>query len=129
VTRYLIDTSTLVDYSKNREPALSRIHLMIADGHELCTCAVVVAEFYAGLPPTQQPVWDAFLGSFTYLDMPWTVGKRAGIDLFAFARRGQPLEATDALIAATARHEGAVLVTDNARHFPMPDLQAISLRP
>lgn len=128
MTRYLVDTATLVDYSKNREPARSRIAQMIADGHELCTCAVIVAEFYAGLHSSRYSLWDVFLGSFTYLDMSWQVGRRAGADQFLFACRGQALESTDALIAATAWAAGAVLVTDNARHFPMPDLQAISIR-
>jgi predicted nucleic acid-binding protein len=129
MTRYLLDTSILIDYSKNIEPTRSRVLAMIAAGDELCTCAVVVAEFYSGLPPAERPVWDAFLGSFRYLDETWDVAVGAGADRYANARVGRPLAVTDTLIAAAARAAGAVVVTNDVQDFPTTDVQVVSLRP
>lgn len=53
MTRYLLDTTALIDFSKGREPARTRIPQMIAAGDELAVCAVNVAEFYAGVQPEQ----------------------------------------------------------------------------
>lgn len=127
-TGYLIDTAVLIDYSRSVEPTRSRVQAMIAAGDDLCTCAVVVAEFYTGLTPTERPTWDAFLGSFRFLHSSWQDAVAAGLDRYANARLGCPLAVSDMLIAAAARAAGAVIVTNNPRDFPLPDVQVISLR-
>ena len=126
MTRYLLDTSVLIDYSKRREPSLSRVNAMLASGDELCTCAVVLGEFFTGVPPSVRPVWEAFLAVFTYLDTPREAAIRAGADRWAFARLGQPLGLPDVLIVATARSAGAVVVTTDVPGFPMSDVPLIS---
>ena len=128
MSRYLLDTSVLIDYSKNVEPTRSRVQAIVAAGDDLCTCAVVVAEFYSGLSPLDRPVWDAFLGSFRFLQPAWQDAVAAGLDRYANARRGRTLAVTDMLIASAARAAGAVIVTNNPRDFPLPDVQVISLR-
>jgi predicted nucleic acid-binding protein len=128
MTRYLLDTSVLIDYSKNFEPTRSRVLAMVSAGDDLCTCGVVVAEFFTGLGPTERPVWEAFLGSFLFFDVTWGVAVEAGADRYAHARVGQQVAVTDALIAAAARAAGAVIVTNNVKDFPRTDVQIISLR-
>ena len=54
MTRCLLDTTALIDFSKGRQPASSRILRMFEAGDEVGVCAIVVAEFYAGLVPEQR---------------------------------------------------------------------------
>ncbi|MGI8549543.1 MAG: hypothetical protein ACR2PL_01930 [Dehalococcoidia bacterium] len=51
MNRYLVDTTSLIDFSKSAEPQTSRLLALIEAGEEVGTCAVPVAEFYTGLSP------------------------------------------------------------------------------
>ena len=50
VSRSLLDTTALIDFSKGREPARTRILDLIAGGDELAICAVNLAEFLGRHP-------------------------------------------------------------------------------
>jgi tRNA(fMet)-specific endonuclease VapC len=128
MTRYLLDTSALIDFSKDREPARTRILAMIDQGDEVGVCAINVAEFYAGLPPEARSVWDEFFAALTYWPISRQAAMQAGQYRYAFARRGQTLTTTDALVAAVAQEHDAVVVTNNAKDYPMADVRALSLR-
>jgi len=128
VTRYLLDTTALIDFSRGREPAVSWIRAMLADRHELGVCDVNVAEFYSGLPVGASPAVDEFLQALTYWDISRAAAARAGTDRYSYARRGQQLSTTDVLVAASARERGAVLVTANVKDYPMTDLEVLPLR-
>ncbi len=128
MSRYLLDTTALIDFSKGREPARSRILAMIQSGDDVGVCAVNVAEFCAGLPPSRRAAWDKFFGSLLYWDITREAAEQAGSLLYESARLGRPLSTTDVLIASVALEVGAVLVTDDARSYPMPGLQLVSLR-
>ena len=128
MTRCLLDTTALIDFSKGREPATSIILAMLEAGDELGICAVNVAEFYAGLPPEHHVLWDKFLGSLHYWDITREATASAGSDRYRFARQGQQLATTDVLIATVARQHKAVIVTDNLKDYPMTDIQLRSLK-
>lgn len=49
--RYLVDTTTVIDFSKGVEPVSSRLLALIDAGDDVGVCAVVVAEFSSGLTP------------------------------------------------------------------------------
>lgn len=51
MARYLLDTSVLIDFSKGREPAQSRILQLIHGGDEIGVCSIIVAEFFSGVIP------------------------------------------------------------------------------
>jgi len=108
LTRYLLDTTALIDFSKGREPARSRILKMIQEGDELGVCAVNIAEFYAGIPANQRAVWDEFTGSLQY----W---------------QGKILSTTDTLMAAVALDHQAILVTNNVKDYPMGQIQILPM--
>jgi predicted nucleic acid-binding protein len=128
VTAYLLDTSVLVDFSKGREPSSTRVRRLIAEHNIVGTCAVNVAEFYAGLAPGRRPEWDEFVQALRYWHISREAAVRAGQDRYRHARQGTAISLPDALVAAVAREHGAVVVTENPRHFPMPDVQVLSLR-
>ncbi len=129
MTRYLLDTTALIDFSKDREPTRSRILSMIGAGEKLGVCAINVAEFYTGaVPPGKRFIWDQFIGSLAYWDITFEAAVRAGRDRQHFLRTEQTLSMTDVLIAAVARQQGAILVTSNRKHYPMADITLLSLQ-
>lgn len=128
MTRYLLDTTTLIDFSKDREPTRSRILSLIRAGDELGVCCINVAEFYTGIPPDKRAVWDEFMTSLTYWDMTREAAIRAGQDRFEFLRQGRTLSTPDALIAAMAQELRATLITENTKDYPTTDVTLLSLR-
>jgi predicted nucleic acid-binding protein len=127
VTRYLLDTSALIDYSKGREPARSEILALIGGGDEIAVCPINVAEFHAGVPPDKQPIWDEFFRSLSYWGITREAARQAGSIRYEFARQGQPLSTADTLVAAVAQEKGAVIVTNNVKDFPMPGVRLLPL--
>lgn len=128
MTRYLLDTAALIDFSKAREPASSRILRMIESGDELGVCAVVVAEFYAGLVPQQRARWDEFFEALRFWEATREAAKQAGIWRYEFARKGTPLSTTDLLVAAVADQKDAAVVTNNVKDYPMDEVTVLPLK-
>ena len=128
MARYLLDTTGLVDISKAREPARSRIRAMIAAGDQLGVCAVSVSEFVAGLHPEQRPEWLAYLDGFHFWETSREAATLAGLFRYRYARLGRALSTPDALVAAVAATIGAIVLTDNIKDYPMPEVVVRSLR-
>ena len=119
---YLLDTSVLVDFLRahNDRPALLR--RLVEDGHHLAACPVTVAEVFAGMREEEDQPTTAFLAGLRYYDLPPAAARTAGRFRYEWARKGQTLSLADTLIATAAVHHGLVLLTDNAKHYPMPEL-------
>jgi predicted nucleic acid-binding protein len=129
MARYLVDTTTLIDFSKGAEPQASRLLALLEDSdHDVGVCAVIVAEFMAGVVADQRESWQRFLGTLMYWGTPLDAALRAGRERYDYARQGQQITTADSLIAGAARAHDAVLITDNTRHYPQPDVRIMSLR-
>jgi hypothetical protein len=128
VTRYLLDTSTLIDVAQGIEPVRSRVKGLIVAGEEVGLCAVGVAEFAAGLAPHERGTWPRFFTHLRYWSVTREAAARAGYYRYDFARQGRTISTTDALIAAIARSWQATVVTSNLPHFPMADIRVVSFR-
>lgn len=128
MTRYLLDTDALIDFSKKREPATSLILSWIDGTDTVSLCAVTVAEFFSGLTLSQAGSWQDFVMSLTYADISLEAAMQAGQDRYRHARSGSILTTTDMLLAAIARDIGATLVTGNAKHYPVEGLSLLSVR-
>jgi tRNA(fMet)-specific endonuclease VapC len=125
--RFRLDTTVLIEASRHREPALSWLREALRTPDEVGVCAVIVAEFFAGLQPDERPRWESFIDDLTYWATTPEVARHTGIYRYEYARRGQTILTADALIAATAAAVGATPVTDNAKHFPMPEIKTMRL--
>jgi predicted nucleic acid-binding protein len=123
--RFLVDTTVLIDASRHREPALSWLQDAIQRPDEVGVCAVIVAEFFAGLRPDERSRWETFIDALTYWDTTRDMAQQAGIYRYHYARRGRVINTADAVIAVTAVSVGATLVTDNVKDFPMPGLELV----
>jgi len=127
VELYLIDTDVLIDLTKARQPAVSWVSRLPTRLSILCSCAITIAEYFAGEARGRFPERDGFVDSLIYLETPAEVAEVAGDYRRSFARRGIQLSTQDTLIAAVAHHHGATLVTRNRKDFPMDDVRLLSL--
>ena len=128
MTRYLLDTTTLIDFSKGQEPVRSRLLALLETDHVIAICAVNLAEFYAGIAPAERIRWVEFFKTLRYWDISKEAAIRAGQLRYEFARQGITLSTPDTLIAAVAEEQEAVIVTDNVKDYPAEGLLLLSLR-
>lgn len=103
---YLLDTTVLVDVSREREPTASWTRALLRGPNIVGVSAVNVAELFAGLRPSERDRWASFVAELRYWEITPTVAIRAGIFRHDYARRGRIILIPDALIAATAEAVG-----------------------
>jgi predicted nucleic acid-binding protein len=127
VALYLLDTNAVIDFFKGFPSTVELIQQLFRQGETLCTCAVVMAEVYAGLNPTERSRGEELLGSLRFFVTSPGASRQAGLWRYAFARQGVQVATTDCLISAIAHERGATLVTGNMVHFPMPELRLMPL--
>ena len=128
MTRYLLDTDVLIDFSKGIEPVTTRLQARIRGTDTVAICAISVAEFFAGLTPGQAIKAETFIFSLEYWAISLDAAKHAGQNRYMFARAGTTITTTDTLLAAVAREYEATLVTSNLKYFPIEDLVLVSVR-
>lgn len=128
MARYLLDTDTLIDFSKGAEPVASRVFALIESDHEVGLSPVQLTEFFYAIPPPNREMWVSFLATLTFWPISGEAAIRAGCDRYDFGRRGQQLSTDDCLTASVARSVQAMVITNNLKHYPMTDIKARSLR-
>jgi predicted nucleic acid-binding protein len=128
MSRYIIDTDTLIDFAKAREPTRSRLLKLIEQGADVGVCEINVSEFYTALDEKQLPEWDRFFSNLSYWPISLTAARLAGVNRYALAAAGQTLTIADALVAAVALLERATILTSNSTDYPMPEVATLSLR-
>lgn len=122
MSRFLLDTTTLIDFSKRREPAFSLVYCLLHDGDEVGVSPINVAEFYAGLGSAELEAWDAFFEPLSLWPIGLAAAKRAGRFRYEYRRRGMTLSATDTLVAAVALEQRETIVTNNVKDYPMDEI-------
>jgi len=127
VDRLLLDTTALIDLSKNSGNVLTTLNALVASGGILGVCAVSVAEFLAGVPVPHRGRCERWVADFDYWDITREAAVLAGVFHYDLARQGRALHIPDALMAATAVTTNSTLVTDNVKDYPMADLRLLRL--
>jgi predicted nucleic acid-binding protein len=125
VDQLLLDTTVLIDLSKDFGDVLDSLNAVVASGGILGVCAISVAEFLAGVPAPQRGRWERWIADFEYWNITREAAVLAGIFRFDLARQGRALQIPDALMAATAVVTGSTLVTNNIKDYPMPNLRLL----
>jgi predicted nucleic acid-binding protein len=129
VEQYLVDTTVLIDLSRGVPGIRGRLDVLNRSGAALGVCAVNVAEFASGVPTSELPRWDQLLDEFEYWDISREAAIRAGAFRDALRRKGTTLQLADALIAAVAATRGAIILSDNVKHFlPITEVRVRPLR-
>lgn len=125
--KYLLDTNIVI-YVIKRRP-MEVLGLFNANASRMAISAITLAELLHGVEKSSQPTSNlAAVEDFcSRLDvLPYTLkaAQHYGSIRAELERSGQPIGVNDLHIAAHARSEGLVLVTNNLREFSrVPALQ------
>ena len=123
MSTYLLDTSVLIDALRGVRGRAEELAQLVEEGHLLACSVITIAEIHAGMRPRERAATVALLDSLEPYDVTRQIAERAGLLRRTWAARGRTLALADLLIASTALGLGLILVTDNARDFPMKELQ------
>ena len=123
----LLDTSVILDHLNGRYGRTPFLDKLIEQGHVLACCPVNFTEVYAGIRPGEETRTDAFLNNLEFLPVTPEIARQAGLLRRDWRKAGQTLSYTDVTIAAVALAHRVPLLTDNRKHFPMPELQLLPL--
>ena len=121
----LLDSSVIFDHLNGRFGRTQFLDQLVEQGHVLACCPVNFTEVYAGLRPGEEDKTAAFLNSLEYLPITPEIARQAGLLRRDWQKKGQTLSYTDVTIAAVALSGEVPLLTDNRKHFPMPELQLL----
>jgi hypothetical protein len=122
VTRYLFDTTVLIDVLRGRS-AGDRVRRLRAGGEDVpYVCVINVEELIRGLRSGEEDNINRLLDGLRLAPVARAEAERAGTWRRAFGERGVTLSQADCLIAAAAHGVGATLVTGNPKDFPMDEV-------
>lgn len=119
---YLADTSLIVDLINDRGGRRNFVRQLLKPGDTLGCCTINLIEVYTGMRPGEEEATAALMDRLLYYDVTREIAKRAGSIRYQWRRQGHTLSLADATIAAVALHHNLALLTDNRKHFPMPEL-------
>ncbi|MBU1262857.1 PIN domain-containing protein [bacterium] len=80
-----------------------------------------------GMKEKEREATEGLIESLTYFEVSKEIAKRSGEIKLRFAKKGITLTTSDAIIAAVAVTNNLILMTDNSRHFPIPELKICEL--
>lgn len=119
--RYLIDTDIIIDHLKGVERARDFLKQIKSEEAEILYSVITKAELYAGIRSKEEENMAALLRSMKDVVIDGEIAAAAGRYKNKY-HASHGLLLPDALIAASAKHTGAVLVTLNKKHYPMRDI-------
>lgn len=123
---YLPDTNILIYTFHGEEPAATHVKTWITS-KQIIISSVVAAEFLSGGEDIERDKFLALLDRLGTIPVDTAVARIASDYKRQFFRKKPGLRLPDALIAATCRLYGAMLVTNNPNDFPMDDIKKLSL--
>ena len=125
---YMLDTNICVYIMKNRpEKVLERFKKELNNG--ICISSITLAELEHGMKNSSNPARNEqsllrFLLPLSILPFGPEEASEYGEIRTYLQKQGTPIGPMDTLIAAHARSEGLILVTNNIREFErVPDLE------
>ena len=120
----LIDTDIIINFLRGKEKA-KQFLLSLVDEAVICCSVISAAEIFAGMKEKEKPATTELIDSLHVIDINREIAEKAG-EYKRFEKR-QSLELDDCFVAAAAFHENAVLATGNAKHYPMTDIEKVTV--
>jgi len=122
VANYLLDTTVIIDCLRGRKETVDFLAEIASEGSVVGCCAINITEIYAGMRENERQVTKRFLDSLEYYEATRNIAEQAGEYKRQYAEKGITLSLSDVIIAAVAISNNLILVTDNLRHYPMPEV-------
>jgi tRNA(fMet)-specific endonuclease VapC len=120
MAEFMLDTNICIYVMTNRLPQVSG-RFTAASGR-MCISTITLAELHYGAErstrkATNRRAIEEFVGGIAVLPFSEDAAAHFGQIRAALERAGTPASSPDILIAAHARNEGSILVTNNRREF------------
>jgi predicted nucleic acid-binding protein len=128
VRMYLLDSDVVI-WHLRRHPGVVDLLERLGGIGRLGISALTRLEVHAGMRPADEGATASLLAALDTYPVSGTIGDRAGDLLREYRQRGVTLDPVDSTIAATAETHSLILVTMNARHYPMPGLTLLPVSP
>jgi predicted nucleic acid-binding protein len=120
MTSFLLDTNFCIHFIRGRawaRSALARVQVL-----DVAISAVTVGELHEGahranFPTKEMAKTEVFLKPFEVIPLGREEAMEWGLIEARLRKEGNPIEAEDSMIAATAHKHGLTLVTGNIKHF------------
>lgn len=125
--KFLLDTSVLIDTLRLRHGRKELLASLLADGHNLATTAINIAEVYSGMRLAEEKRTTLFLSAMECYAIDTATGEHAGRLRNLWAGKGKVIALPDIIVAAVSIERGCTLMTDNRKDFPMPELKLYPL--
>jgi len=123
---YLLDTTAIIDYLRDKSGAPELLEKFCREGGLLCCSPINIVEVYTGMKNKEKTATDEFLNSLECYDITREIANLAGNLKREYSKKGITLSTSDVLIAATAIKKNLILVTNNVKHFPIEGLMIYS---
>lgn len=118
MTRYLLDASFLIDHLRGVVAATERFRAINEGGDVAIVCDVAAAEVWSGRR-SEHPEIERLLRYLEFVQPGPATSKLAGVWRADARAHGRNLDLPDALIAASAFHLDAAVLTRNVRDFEL----------
>lgn len=118
MTRYILDTSFIIDHLLGIPEATSRFATLFDHGDQPVMNEIAACEAWTGAPLAGDPALQALMQVVEFVQPGPESAKTAGVWRQEARARGHVLSLADALIAAAA-HDDAIVLTRNVRDFAL----------
>ncbi len=119
MTRYLLDTTFLIDHLRGDEPATRMFTRLVDQGDIMLINEIVACELMVGLRPSDERFGVALLRFLEFVQPGPDAALSAGRWRAEARSEGASLSLADALIAAAAHVADATVLTRNVRDFAL----------
>ncbi|HWB95884.1 MAG TPA: type II toxin-antitoxin system VapC family toxin [Bryobacteraceae bacterium] len=118
----LVDSDILIEVTRGKDPAVVEKWTALAESEDLVLCSPVsVAELWHGARPKEYEALTVLFSALLCIPIDAQLARQAGEYLRKY-HKSHNVELGDALIAATAVLQNAMLWTRNRKHYPMKEL-------
>ncbi len=123
MNKFLVDTDIWIDFLNKQEYALDLIPRLSEEGY-VFSSVLTIAELRAGFTRERAKRFMPIFYAFTNMavGVSENIAEIAGTFLFEYKKKGINLGTVDAIIAATAIQNSYILLTNNKKHYPMPEI-------
>lgn len=120
----IVDTDILINFLRGREKARKFLLSLAAEG-VVCCSVITVAEICAGMKDHERASTMELIDGFHIINIDRAIAEKAGE--YKRSEKKQKLELDDCFIAASAFEHNAVLATGNGKHYPMTDIEKLTV--
>ncbi|MDI6602836.1 MAG: PIN domain-containing protein [Patescibacteria group bacterium] len=123
MANYLLDSTIIIDCLRGKKGRDELLKKLVLEGSTLGCCSVNIVEVHTGMKNKEREKTTNLLNSLEYYNITREMATLAGEYRRNYWKKGKILSVSDVLIAAVAISYNLILITDNRKHYPMPEIK------